>query len=142
MKKIKENKQTEGSKDVCSPFPYRDEEIPFALAVPDKGGREHPLASWAYVYGVSAPEVLPSETHMFDGEQNNNAESKQTPKASNDPAAPKDGNPQSNTNTTPPNGTGDGSLNLHNGTQQDNQASGVVGGASEQPAPQQSQGGQ
>lgn len=66
------------NEDAASIYLTTTQEIPFALAVPDKGGREHPLASWAYVYGVAAPEVLPSETHMFDGEANAAAENKQT----------------------------------------------------------------
>ena len=66
------------NEDAASIYLTTTQEIPFALAVPDKGGREHPLASWAYVYGVAAPEVLPSETHMFDGETNAAAENKAT----------------------------------------------------------------
>lgn len=128
------------NEDAASIYLTTTQEIPFALAVPDKGNREHPLASWAYVYGVSAPNLLDSETHMYDGEQNNNAESKQTPKASNNPTAPKDGNPATNTNTTPANSTSDGGFNNHGGTVQDNANSGVVGGTSEsETAPPESQ---
>lgn len=78
------------NEDAASIYLTTTQEIGLKLAVPDKGSREHPLASWAYSYGVSAPEVLESETHMFDGEQARNADDKKTPKQTNNPTTPGD----------------------------------------------------
>jgi len=58
------------NEDAASIYLTSTQELPIELAVPLKGDREHPLASWAYTYGITAPAVLPSETNMYDGEQN------------------------------------------------------------------------
>lgn len=68
------------NEDAASIYLTTTQEVPLKLAIPEKGNREHPLASWAYVYGISAPEVLPSETHMFDGEQAQSGDTKKSVK--------------------------------------------------------------
>lgn len=66
--------------DAASIYLTSTQEVPIKLAVPDKGNREHPLASWAYTYGISSPQTLPSETHMYDGQQNKEKGDKKTDK--------------------------------------------------------------
>lgn len=84
------------NEDAASIYLTTTQEIGLKLAVPDKGQREHPLASWAYSYGVSAPNVLESETHMFDGEQARSGDNKKSDK--------------STTNFVPPAGTTPGTV--------------------------------
>lgn len=72
------------NEDAASIYLTSTQEIPLKLAVPDKGNREHPLASWAYTYGISSPQVLPSETNMYDGEQNKTKGDKKSDKVNQD----------------------------------------------------------
>lgn len=72
------------NEDAASIYLTSTQEIPIKLAVPDKGNREHPLASWAYTYGISTPQVLPSETNMYDGEQNKSKGDKKSDKVNQD----------------------------------------------------------
>ena len=74
------------NEDAASIYLTTTQEITMKLAIPDKGDREHPLASWAYTYGITAPSVLPSETHMFDGEQNAAGVDKKSVKQDSDPS--------------------------------------------------------
>lgn len=78
------------NEDAASIYLTSTQEIPLKLAVPDKGNREHPLASWAYTYGISSPQVLPSETNMYDGEQNKASGDKKSDKVNQDARAGSD----------------------------------------------------
>jgi hypothetical protein len=73
------------NEDAASIYMTTTQEVPMKLAVPDKGQREHPLASWAYTYGISSPNILPSETHMFDGEAARDGADKKSEKIVTDP---------------------------------------------------------
>lgn len=93
------------NEDAASIYMTTTQEVPMKLAVPDKGQREHPLASWAYSYGISSPEILPSETHMHDGEAAREGPDKKSEKQVTDPA-----NFKTNSTTTQQNATATGNI--------------------------------
>lgn len=73
------------NEDAASIYLTSTQQVPIKLAIPDKGTREHPLASWAYTYGISSPQTLPSETQMYDGESARGAGDKKSDKLVADP---------------------------------------------------------
>lgn len=87
------------NEDAASIYMTTTQEVSMKLAVPEKGQREHPLASWAYTYGISSPEILPSETHMFDGEAAKEGD-KKSEKLVTNPADFKSGNGEENATAT------------------------------------------
>ena len=110
------------NEDAASIYMTTTQEVPMKLAVPDKGQREHPLASWAYTYGISSPNILPSETHMFDGEAAREGADKKSEKIVTDPKnfetnqTSAQNNPTATGNPTDPNATntaGGGTFTIH-----------------------------
>lgn len=109
------------NEDAASIYMTTTQEVPMKLAVPDKGQREHPLASWAYSYGISSPEILPSETHMFDGEAAREGANKKSEKQVTDPA-----NFQTNSNSAANNATATGNTTNQPGNSSGNGGEAII----------------
>lgn len=72
------------NEDATSMYLVSTQQIPLELAVPDKGKKAHPLASWANTYGIEvSTDVKKTANKAKDGEDSRSGENKTAPKEAN-----------------------------------------------------------
>ena len=70
--------------DASSLYVTSTQQIPLELAVPDKGKKAHPLASWANTYGIEVKtDIGKAANKAKDGESARSGENKTAPKEAN-----------------------------------------------------------